>query len=137
MVTFELEGVEIDRCVSCKGTWLDAGELEEISLRAGADPAELHRALDEAGKGAPSTRRCPRCGRKLREFPLRSASGDQVLLDKCPKGHGLWFDQGEIYRSVSLFAGEGGHRGSVARFFSDLLKSELQNKENEKENPHG
>ncbi len=30
MVAFELEGVEIDRCLACEGTWLDAGELELI-----------------------------------------------------------------------------------------------------------
>jgi len=132
MVTFELEGVEIDRCLSCKGTWLDTGELEEISLRAGVPPEELRRALEEAGPGAPSTRRCPRCGKKLREFPLRSASGEAVILDRCPRGHGLWFDRGEIYRAVSLFAGEGGHQGSVARFFSDLLKDEIQHGTNEK-----
>ena len=27
---FELEGVKIDRCVSCGGTWLDHNEMEEI-----------------------------------------------------------------------------------------------------------
>lgn len=28
-----LEGVEIDRCRSCNGTWLDAGELDQLSRR--------------------------------------------------------------------------------------------------------
>lgn len=28
---FELKGIELDRCVSCGGTWFDQGELEEIS----------------------------------------------------------------------------------------------------------
>ncbi len=137
MVTFELEGIEIDRCLACKGTWLDAGELEEISLRAGVPPAQLHKALEEAPRGEPSDRRCPRCGKKLREFPLRSSSGKEVILDRCPRGHGLWFDKGEIYRAVDLFAGEGGHQGSVARFFSDLLKDEIQHGTDEKENSNG
>ena len=32
------EGVEIDRCMECRGTWLDAGELELITEFAGAEP---------------------------------------------------------------------------------------------------
>ena len=27
------QGVEIDRCRSCKGTWLDEGELEQLAQR--------------------------------------------------------------------------------------------------------
>lgn len=26
----ELKGIELDRCVSCGGTWFDAGELEQL-----------------------------------------------------------------------------------------------------------
>lgn len=31
--TLTLEGVEIDRCRSCNGSWLDDGELEQLSRR--------------------------------------------------------------------------------------------------------
>lgn len=31
----ELKGVKIDRCRSCLGIWLDAGELEQVSQKAG------------------------------------------------------------------------------------------------------
>ena len=44
MVAFELEGVEIDRCVGCEGTWLDAGELEVIAETAGASRGALFEA---------------------------------------------------------------------------------------------
>ena len=30
MVTLELDGIEVDRCFACNGTWLDEGELEWI-----------------------------------------------------------------------------------------------------------
>jgi Zn-finger nucleic acid-binding protein len=26
----EVRGVQVDRCFSCNGTWLDAGELEKL-----------------------------------------------------------------------------------------------------------
>ena len=38
MVAYELEGIEIDRCLCCDGVWLDAGELEMVTELAGADP---------------------------------------------------------------------------------------------------
>jgi uncharacterized protein len=30
--TINYKGVQVDRCFSCKGTWLDEGELEKIAL---------------------------------------------------------------------------------------------------------
>ena len=33
--TLSFKGVEIDRCFSCNGTWLDAGELEKLSGEEG------------------------------------------------------------------------------------------------------
>ena len=38
MVALQLEGVEIDHCLACRGTWLDAGELEQLAEFSGADP---------------------------------------------------------------------------------------------------
>ena len=29
--TIELEGISVDRCVSCNGTWFDAGEIEQLT----------------------------------------------------------------------------------------------------------
>jgi uncharacterized protein len=31
--TLTVQGVEIDRCHSCNGTWLDEGELEQLAQR--------------------------------------------------------------------------------------------------------
>lgn len=28
--TFEFRGITLDRCVSCNGTWFDAGEMEQL-----------------------------------------------------------------------------------------------------------
>ena len=32
--TLALQGVQIDRCFSCNGTWLDEGELEQLAAKA-------------------------------------------------------------------------------------------------------
>ncbi|HKQ60799.1 MAG TPA: zf-TFIIB domain-containing protein, partial [Candidatus Polarisedimenticolaceae bacterium] len=62
-----------------------------------------------------------RCPRRLRRFDL---GGEQPLeLDRCPAGHGLWLDRGEL-RAVLEACGEG-EAGAVASFFADLYRSEL------------
>jgi Zn-finger nucleic acid-binding protein len=122
MVAFELEGIEIDRCLECGGTWLDAGELEQIVELGGVDPAELERELSAATAEKKTRRRCPRCPRRLREFQVGDAS--RVVLDRCGAGHGLWFDRGEMETVIRSFSEGAG--GAVARFFGDLYHHELE-----------
>ena len=52
MVVFELDGVEIDRCLRCAGTWLDAGEIEQLARLRGGAPDRLGTALAQADAGA-------------------------------------------------------------------------------------
>ena len=40
--TVTLQGVQIDRCFSCNGTWLDEGELEQL---AGKEPGFLQKIV--------------------------------------------------------------------------------------------
>lgn len=37
LVMSERQGVEIDYCATCRGVWLDRGELDKIIERAGAE----------------------------------------------------------------------------------------------------
>lgn len=122
LVAFEVEGIEIDRCVVCGGTWLDAGELELIAERAGAEPGGLSEALEAAKPKGRAARRCPRCRRRLQTIMVGDT--EPIQLERCPRGHGLWFDQGEMRALITSF-GEG-EEGAVARFFSDLYRFEFE-----------
>ena len=122
LVAYELEGVEIDHCVSCGGTWVDAGELEQIAAVAGAPGEELSRAVEAAGRGRRTRRRCPRCPARLRE--IRVGESPPVQIDDCPEGHGLWFDRGEMSTAIRAYAGE--RSAVVARFFAELYRSEIE-----------
>ncbi|MBX3397032.1 MAG: zf-TFIIB domain-containing protein [Phycisphaerae bacterium] len=125
MLAVELDGIEIDHCLACLGTWLDAGEVASIAERAGANPDEISGLLghDQRISSAKSKRRCPRCTRQLRAIKL-GQSPDHLTIDVCPRGHGEWFDQGEIFKLVSL--APSGVTGAVASFFAELFKSELE-----------
>jgi hypothetical protein len=115
MVAFELAGVEIDRCVSCRGTWLDGGELQLIGDLAGVSPGALTAALIEARTVWGKRRRCPRCVRRLESVDAGSVA--PVEIDRCPGGCGLWFDDGEMEQLIARF--DEGEPGAVARFFAD------------------
>lgn len=48
MRTVEREGIEIERCTSCRGVFLDRGELEKLIARgANDDHARYERPVDE------------------------------------------------------------------------------------------
>lgn len=121
LVAFELDGIEIDRCVDCGGVWLDAGELEGIAERAAARPGALTTALAQAKGDRHGKRRCPRCRRKLRVIYLEG-DGAEIELDRCPRGDGLWLDRGEMQSLIAAF-GRGGRTDeeeAVATFFADF-----------------
>ena len=122
LVVFELEGVEIDHCISCGGTWLDAGELETITELAGVESGELSRALAEASARRVDPRPCPRCQKKMEVFAIGSEK--PVELDRCPHGDGIWFDRGEMKAVISAF--QEGEAGEVGRFFAKVYRSELE-----------
>ena len=64
----QYEGVEIDRCEKCKGTWLDTNELTKIiNTKEKTFPPELiNETLTTAYKGVPrdeqrSIEKCVKC----------------------------------------------------------------------------
>ena len=115
LVTFELEGIETDHCVACGGTWLDAGEIDEILGRAGRSVQELRDAVKAAGGPARGKRTCVRCRASLRAVTFRG-----VELDRCPYGHGIWLDKGELPAIVKSGTGE------VGGFLKELFKAEIK-----------
>lgn len=98
-MVLELDCVETDYCTDCGGIWLDAGELELLF----ADSGQARR-LVASFKRAPNikekARRCPICLKKMQKIVAVPATAKQyeepVIIDRCPEGHGLWFDRGEL-----------------------------------------
>jgi len=124
LVGFQLGPVEIDRCVECGGTWLDAGELEAIVRFSGASRSGLSaaNATGEPADHEPATRRrCPRCRRRLRLHLVGEDPG-RVEVERCPVSHGLWLDRGEM--ETIVMHGSHDEGGAVARFFSELYRGD-------------
>ena len=94
MITLELQEVEIDYCIDCGGIWLDAGELELLL----GEPEKAKQLLDSFKIDSSSTekpRKCPICRKKMQKVVVGS-SKPTLLIDKCRRADGLWFDKGEL-----------------------------------------
>ena len=94
MITLELQEVEIDHCIDCGGIWLDAGELEML-LGETEKARHLLGSFNKANTAKEKPRRCPICMKKMRKIIVGS-SKPVLLIDKCRRGDGLWFDKGEL-----------------------------------------
>src|ERR1700678_3342400 len=84
--TMTKASVLVDVCKTCKGVWLDRGEVFFFSRK----PMELEQLLArETAKPEPSSRACPRCHVHLAEVPFLRPD---LMVDRCPECEGYWFD---------------------------------------------
>jgi Zn-finger nucleic acid-binding protein len=94
--------IRVDACPACGGMWLDRGELEAIQESKERDYSEELARMPNLGYNAYKlaqqkvgrTLQCPKCNIEMeaREY----ARCSQVMIDVCPKCHGIWLDKGEI-----------------------------------------
>ena len=94
MITLELEDVEIDYCTDCGGIWLDAGELEML-LDDRQHAEKLLKSFKIDANSTEKPRKCPICLKKMQKIIVGQAT-PTLLIDRCRKGDGLWFDKGEL-----------------------------------------
>lgn len=94
MITLELSDVEIDYCTDCGGIWLDAGELE-LLLGEREVARQLLDSFQIEDKTVEKPRKCPICDKKMQKI-IVGFSEPVLLIDKCRRGDGLWFDRGEL-----------------------------------------
>lgn len=96
LVAQTIDGVEVDHCPGCEGTWFDASELRALLdsgnphvselLEEGQDPERLNRLRA----------RCPRDGQRL--LAVLDARTHRTRLDLCRECGGVWLDGGEFRR---------------------------------------
>jgi Zn-finger nucleic acid-binding protein len=87
--TEDYQGVQVDRCHTCNGRWLDEDELGAIEATVADE--DTRRATIEYAKH-PSELRCPVCDKPMRSFNYRAYN---LELDTCENAHGFWLDAGE------------------------------------------
>jgi Zn-finger nucleic acid-binding protein len=126
MIVLELEQVEVDHCTACGGIWLDRGELELLFGDA-QQACWLVGSFRQASDTVEKIRRCPICLKKMAKIFV-GISGEPVVIDKCSKSHGLWFDRGEL--PEVLAKGSFDKEQKVIKLLSEIFnhdKSEVKN----------
>ena len=104
MVVLEVEQIEIDHCLACRGVWLDGGELE-LMLETAANKNELMATLDAAVEGKEKKIRCPICRKRMEKTSF--GIDEKIILDKCSRNDGIWFDADELCRAMKMAEFEG------------------------------
>ena len=99
MVALELSDVEIDYCPSCGGVWLDSGELEILMGDTDEQP-DMVKSLEPIVDCSERPVRCPICTRKMTKVYPRE--DNNIILDKCPNGDGIWLNKGELESVLTL-----------------------------------
>jgi len=85
-------GIEVDRCHSCDGRWLDLDELDK--LEASTDSTEEERRATVMFGERKGEIPCPVCAKPMTVFNYRAHA---VEIDMCEE-HGWWLDAGEEQR---------------------------------------
>ena len=122
LVVLELEQVEVDYCTSCSGVWLDAGELE-LLLETDEDRSRLGNLFKEAGEIKEKSHDCPICGKQMKKFEIGEKG--KVVVDKCRKNHGIWFDKGELKKVVEF--GSVNKENKIINLLKDMFENSSQN----------
>ena len=96
LITEQYKGIEVDRCPSCNGMWLDYGELDQLEDTA-FDQDQLKGSLKF--RSFRGDLLCPKCQRPMQFFNYRAY---KLELDFCDQEHGVWLDAGEEKRVIEL-----------------------------------
>ncbi len=123
MLIVEYARVEIDYCADC-GIWLDSGELELILEEAREGDPESEKATPPSdGPRGDKPVKCPVCRRKMNKGPYDELACS--IVDRCPNGHGIWLDRGELKEIVGTReSGDAADRTAVISFLSNLFGKE-------------
>lgn len=101
------EGVTIDFCGACRGSWFDRGEILYVARR----PSVLGPMLDKPlVSAAPSPHACPRCRTAMERGGVGSM---QAVIDRCAACGGIWLASGMRTR-LDQVSGHAGATSAVA-----------------------
>ncbi len=126
MIVVEHEHIELDNCTDCAGVWFDAGELELLleTMQVEEHTLSLDSVLTSPeAQSSEKKRKCPICGKKMKKATV--GHKPEVLIDVCPQGDGLWFDEGEVGQLITQLPDTSSEdsQGRVITFLGDVFQS--------------
>jgi len=98
LIELQAGPVVLDACQrGCGGVWFDAHELAKVNqaIPAGRQSPVVVEREPSVTVDEERVRKCVRCRGVKLERKLFSL-GTGVIMDCCPKCHGIWLDHGEL-----------------------------------------
>ena len=84
------DGIVVDRCPRCQGTWYDGGELEQV-----LGDTFNYKAFMQTMSSRLSEYTCPCCKMSMRGLVFKFQKGE-LVIDHCMTCRGFWLDSGEL-----------------------------------------
>ena len=112
MTPVRIGATPMQQCSACGGSWLSTETFTALCTDREAQAA-VSASFASGSSAAPAApvrigdvryRRCAACQKLMNRLNFGRVSG--VIIDLC-KGHGVWFDPGELQRALTFVAGGG------------------------------
>jgi len=94
MEQVSFQGIEVDRCTTCKGLWFDLLEHERLSHIPGAEALDVGDPETGALFNETDRIRCPRCGAGM--IRMVDVHQPHIWYESCSGCFGVFFDAGEF-----------------------------------------
>jgi Zn-finger nucleic acid-binding protein len=107
MAAIRVGSVTLDECAACGGVFVDPPSFERICAEREQQAVVLRASFPAPAVRPPPLDRywpCPSCGRLMNRQNFARLSG--VIVDVC-KGHGVWFNHGELQAIVEFIRAGG------------------------------
>lgn len=98
MIVVERSDIALDYCISCNGFWFDDEEWNLLCKKLYSTQEEHIGDIYSIPKLTvkEEVRHCPICNAKMEKFMAYN-----VVLDRCPNRHGIWFDKNEVSKFIN------------------------------------
>ncbi|MBR6164128.1 zf-TFIIB domain-containing protein [bacterium] len=116
LVVVERNDIELDWCPECEGFWFDESEIEILKYKLGINHKVINPMELDYVRTDENIYKCPRCN-----APMGKVEVQGIILDKCIKNHGIWFDKSELSELFNKFSESEEGSGTVG-FLGEVFK---------------
>jgi Zn-finger nucleic acid-binding protein len=118
LIAVERNRIELDWCMSCRGLWFDAGEIELLAKMLQI-PLDVSAVTGNQCASSEKPRSCPRCAKSMIKCEVPTPS--RIVVDRCPAGEGIWFDAHELGAYIDYCIQQQGAAVPMAAFLGETF----------------
>ncbi|WP_432798380.1 zf-TFIIB domain-containing protein [Poriferisphaera sp. WC338] len=104
MEAVTVDEVEVDRCTSCAGIWLDALEFDKLKETKDADTLDTGNASTGNIHNTERNIKCPKC--KTLMVAMSFHDQPHIQYEMCSTCGGIYLDAGEFKDAVTVTLSE-------------------------------